>query len=181
VLSALVLSIALAMDATAVAAARGLAGVQRREAVVLPLLFGGFQAGMAALGWIGGRVAIQWVAAWDHWIAFGLLAVLGVRMIVGALRGGADDDRAPDGFGSLLVLAIATSIDAFAAGLTLEVVGAPPAVTLLLIGVVTAVLSAAGYLAGRRLGGRAGTGLEIAGGVALIAIGAKILIEHLTA
>jgi putative Mn2+ efflux pump MntP len=180
VLSALVLSIALAMDDTAVAAARGLTGVHRREAVLLPLLFGVFQAGMAALGWVFGRVAIQWVAAWDHWIAFGLLTVLGGRMIVVALRGGADEPAPGDGLGGLLLLAIATSIDAFAAGLTLEVVGAPPPVTLLLIGVVTAVLSAAGYLAGRRLGGRAGGGLEIAGGVALIAIGAKILFDHLT-
>jgi manganese efflux pump family protein len=181
VLSALVLSIALAMDATAVAAARGLTGVQRREAVLLPLLFGGFQAGMAALGWIGGRVAIRWVSAWDHWIAFGLLAFLGGRMIVAALRGGDEAAEQRGGIGALLLLSIATSIDALAAGLTLEVVGAPPLVTLLLIGVVTAALSAAGYLAGRRLGGRAGIGLEIAGGVALIAIGAKILIEHLTA
>jgi putative Mn2+ efflux pump MntP len=181
VLSALVLSIALAMDATAVAAARGLTGVQRREAVLLPLLFGGFQAGMAALGWIGGRVAIQWVSAWDHWIAFGLLAFLGGRMIVAALRGDGDAAEQRGGIGALLLLSVATSIDAFAAGLTLEVVGAPPPVTLLLIGVVTAALSAAGYLAGRRLGGRAGVGLEFAGGVALIAIGAKILIEHLTA
>jgi putative Mn2+ efflux pump MntP len=181
VLSALVLSIALAMDATAVAAARGLTGVQRREAVLLPLLFGGFQAGMAALGWIGGRVAIQWVSAWDHWIAFGLLAFLGGRMIVAALRGGDGEAERGGGIGALLLLSVATSIDAFAAGLTLEVVGAPPLVTLLLIGIVTTALSAAAYLAGRRLGGRAGARLEIAGGVALIAIGAKILIEHLTA
>lgn len=180
-LSALLLSIALAMDATAVAAARGLTGVQRREAVALPLLFGAFQAGMAALGWAFGRFAIEWVSAWDHWIAFGLLALLGGRMIVGAVRGDDDEAKGGDGLGALLLLSVATSIDAFAAGLTLEVVGAPPPVTLLLIGVVTAVLSAAGYLAGRRLGGRAGSRLEIVGGVALIAIGAKILFDHLGA
>jgi putative Mn2+ efflux pump MntP len=180
VLPALILAVALAMDATAVAAARGLTRAHRREVVVLPLLFGGFQAGMAALGWVGGRVAIRWVEAWDHWIAFGLLAFLGGRMIVTAIRGGGDGGAATGGdVGGLLLLAIATSIDAFAAGLTLDLVGAPPAVTLALIGGVTAVLSAAGYLAGRRLGDRAGAGLELVGGVALIAIGAKILVDHL--
>jgi manganese efflux pump family protein len=179
--SALLLAVALAMDATAVAAARGIGEHRGRDAVLLPLLFGGFQAGMAALGWLGGRVALRWIEAWDHWIAFGLLAVLGGRMIHGALRGGDDDAVVKvDGIGTLLVLSIATSIDALAAGLTLEVVGAPPLVTLALIGVVTAVLSAVGYLAGRRLGSHLGERLEIIGGVALIAIGVKILVDHLS-
>lgn len=178
--SALLLALALAMDATAVAAARGMGQRRGRDAVLMSLLFGGFQAGMAAIGWVGGRYALRWIEAWDHWIAFGLLALLGGRMIIGALRGG-DDDEAPkaDGIGTLLVLSIATSIDALAAGLTLELVGAPPPVTLALIGVVTAVLSAIGYLAGRRLGAHLGERLEIIGGVALIAIGIKILVDHL--
>jgi putative Mn2+ efflux pump MntP len=169
------------MDATAVAAARGLGGVRERDAVLVPLLFGVFQAGMAAIGWVGGRLALRWIEAWDHWIAFGLLTALGGRMIIGAVRGSDEEAVAAerDGVGTLLLLSVATSIDALAAGLTLELVGAPPPVTLALIGGVTAVLSAAGYLAGRRLGDRFGSRLELVGGVALIAIGVKILVEHL--
>ena len=179
-LSALLLAIALAMDATAVAAARGLAGVRQRDAVLVPLLFGGFQAGMAALGWLGGRLALRWIEAWDHWIAFGLLTVLGGRMVIGAVRG-SDEEAAATGGGlaTLLLLSVATSIDALAAGLTLELVGAPPPLTLALIGGVTAALSAIGYLAGRRLGRHFGARLELVGGVALIGIGVKILVEHL--
>src|SRR5688572_1612329 len=156
-LSALLLAIALAMDATAVAAARGLAGVRQRDAVLVPLLFGVFQAGMAAIGWLGGLVALRWIEAWDHWIAFGLLAVIGGKMIVGAVRGSDEEAATSDGgIATLLLLSVATSIDALAAGLTLELVGAPPPVTLGLIGGGTAALSAVGYLAGRGLGRRFG-------------------------
>jgi putative Mn2+ efflux pump MntP len=179
-LSALLLAIALAMDATAVAAARGLAGVRQRDAVLVPLLFGAFQAAMAAIGWLGGRLALRWIEPWGYWVSFGLLTLIGGRMVFGAVRESDEEVASRDGgLGMLLLLSVATSIDALAAGLTLEHVGAPPPVTVALIGGVTAALSAVGYLVGRRLGDHVGARLELVGGVALIAIGVKIVVEHL--
>ena len=172
-LEALALSLALAMDATAVSAARGLAAghVPSRDAVLLPLFFGGFQTGMAALGWLGGRWLGPAVARWDGWIAFAILTALGVKMIVEAVRGGDDEEGVADDLLTLVGLAIATSIDALAAGVTLPLVPASPAVALVLIGAVTAALSAAGLYLGRRAGERLGPRLEILGGLALVAIG----------
>jgi manganese efflux pump family protein len=180
VLEVVTLSIALAMDATAVAAARGLAAghVPRRDALVLPALFGGFQAGMAAAGWLAGRWIGPAIDRWDHWIAFALLSLLGVKMLVEAVRGGDDEEGVADDLLTLLGLAVATSIDAAAAGVTLPLLEAPPAVALVMIGAVTAALSAIGLYVGRRAGARFGARLEIIGGIALIAIGVKILIDH---
>ena len=180
---AIVLAFGLAMDATAVAAARGLsargdgpAAVRRREVILLPLLFGVFQAGMAALGWALGAWGGKLVADWDHWIAFGLLTLVGAKMIVEALRGGEDEDVRAGGLGLYLVLALATSIDAAAAGITLPLVPVAPAISLALIGGITAACSLVGYLAGRAIGGKQ---LEIAGGLILIGLGVRILVEHL--
>src|SRR5262245_13842449 len=101
------------MDATAVCAARALGARNTRERVVLPLMFGAFQAGMAAIGWLGGRAAAEYIAAWDHWIAFALLLGIGVKMLIDALR--ADPDPPRPGSALLYVgLALATSIDAAA-------------------------------------------------------------------
>jgi manganese efflux pump family protein len=167
------------MDATAVAAARGVAGISRRDAWVLAGLFGAFQGGMAALGWAGGAVALRWIAAWDHWVAFGLLAALGVRMIVEALRAGPEDPDRVLSLRLMLVLAVATSIDALAAGVTLPMLAVREEVTVALIGGFAAVLSLLGVQLGRRLGARLGSRLELVGGLALVAIGVKILVEHL--
>src|SRR5882672_6653632 len=94
---AIALSFGLAMDATAVSAARGLGG-QPRERVLLPLLFGGFQSGMAALGWLAGTWAGPYIARWDHWVAFGLLMVIGGKMMIDGWRSGrSDDDGDTDG------------------------------------------------------------------------------------
>lgn len=186
--SLVALAIGLAMDATAVAAARGLAAprLRARHFAIVAGFFGGAQAVMPLLGWLVGSSIGPRIAAWDHWIAFALLGGIGAKMLWEA-RGG-DDDAAPgrDGFGLrvMLVLAIATSIDAFAAGITLPLLGAPPALAIATIGAITAALSAAGLALGHRVGHRAGArfgrGLEAFGGIVLIALGAKILIEHLT-
>lgn len=180
-LAAITLALALAMDATAVAAARGVAGIRRRDAVVLAGLFGGFQGGMAALGWAAGAAAGRWMAAWDHWVAFGLLGLLGTRMIVTALRTQPEPVAEPRDLplGTMLVLAVATSIDALAAGVTLPLLPVDGWVAVALIGGLTAVLSLAGVWLGRVLGDRLGPRLALAGGVALLAIGVKILVEHL--
>jgi putative Mn2+ efflux pump MntP len=175
--SAVALAFGLAMDATAVSAARGLRGRNLHEAVILPLLFGAFQAGMAALGWLGGRVAREYIAAWDHWLAGGLLVVIGSKMLYEAWRGG-DEEPAPGTPLLYLGLALATSIDAAAAGLTLDLLAPAPWITLALIGGITAALSAVGYRAAGALGKRVGAKLDILGGLVLIGIGIDILIRQ---
>jgi len=178
--SAIALGFGLAMDAAAVSAARGLAG-HASDLVVLPLLFGGFQAGMAALGWLVGRWAGSYIAAWDHWVAFGLLVAIGGKMLVDAWR---DGRKAGDGsppppatFALYLGLAVATSIDAAAAGLTLPLVPVAPWIALALIGGITAACSASGYLVGRFVGRRFGARLAMLGGLVLIGIGVQILVR----
>lgn len=176
-LEALLLSVALAMDATAVAAARGVLGMSRRDAVRLAVAFGVFQAGMAAIGWLAGGTLAERVAPWDAWIAFALLILIGGKMLWEALRRG--DDEVPDvslGLRALVGLSIATSIDALAAGVTLPVIPAPPPITLVAIGVATLVLSLAGGLGGAALGAKVGKKLEILGGVVLIAIAIKTVV-----
>ncbi|HEX7843257.1 MAG TPA: manganese efflux pump MntP family protein [Kofleriaceae bacterium] len=208
--SAVALAFGLAMDATAVSAARGLAGHRPRERVLLPLLFGGFQSGMAALGWLAGLWAGPYIARWDHWVAFGLLVAIGGKMLLDAWRDGKDDgdERAPapttigearsQGVGTptalpsgrgtappvgsivlYLGLAIATSIDAAAAGITLPLVPAAPWLSLTLIGSVTAACSATGYVAGRFVGQRFGARLAMLGGLVLIGIGTSLLVRAL--
>lgn len=175
-LSAIALAFGLAMDATAVSAARALGVDSRRELVILPLLFGAFQSGMASLGWLGGSAVRASIAAWDHWVAFGLLALIGGKMILEALG---DDDEEPQPGTPLLYLglAVATSIDAAAAGLTLHLLEVAPWFALTLIGTVTAALSALGYLAGRAIGHKHSAKLEVLGGLALVAIAIDMLIR----
>jgi putative Mn2+ efflux pump MntP len=181
----LVLSVGLAMDATAVAAARGCAASRlcARDVVRVGAFFGGFQALMPLLGWGVGGALGSWVQAFDHWIAFVLLAAIGAKMLWEALRSGGEcaPGSAAEIFSTrvLLALAVATSLDAFAVGITLPLLDAPLALSLVSIGTVTAVLSAAGLLAGRRLGGALGPRLDAFGGVVLIALGVRILAEHL--
>jgi putative Mn2+ efflux pump MntP len=177
VLSALALAFGLAMDATAVCAVRAFTAKHSRELVILPLLFGAFQAGMASIGWLGGRAAAEYIAAWDHWVAFALLVLIGGKMIYEAIRGD-DDEEVTAGTPFLyLGLALATSIDAAAAGLTLTLLPVPPWLSLLLIGSITAGCSALGYVAGRALGHRLGAKLEVLGGLVLIGIGIDVLIR----
>lgn len=185
-LSALVLALALSADATAVAAVRGLVAghVRARDGLLLAGLFGGFQGGMAALGWLAGAELGARVARYDHWIAFVLLAGLGLRTLWAAWRGDDDDDEVaadPFALGPLLVMAVATSIDALAAGVTVPLMSPPPAVTLALIAGVTFGASLAAVELGRRLGARFRAGVEVVGGLALVGLGVKILVEHLGA
>ena len=183
-LSLLLLSVGLSMDAMAVAAAKGLAAprVRARDVTLLAATFGGFQALMPLLGWLLAARFGALVEAWDHWIAFALLALLGGKMVVEGWRGGdedAGDVANPLALATVLVLGVATSIDAFAAGLTLPLLGLPPLLAVVVIGGVTAALSALGFFLGRRVGAMLGKRLELLGGLALILLGARILAEHL--
>ncbi|MCX5741516.1 MAG: manganese efflux pump MntP family protein [Proteobacteria bacterium] len=176
-----VLALGLAMDATAAAAARGsvVSRLRLTEVLLVALVFGGFQAGMPLIGWVVGAQLGDIVERWDHWIAFGLLSLLGAKMIWESLG----DTEKPEKLGlwTLLGLAIATSIDALAVGVTLPIIHAPVALTVVTIGVVTALASAAGMGIGRRFGAALGKRFDLVGGLALIGLGTKILVDHLTA
>lgn len=182
--SVLLLSIGLAMDATVVAAARGLAArrTSLRDAVTIGAYFGGFQALMPWLGWLLGQRLGPLVQAWQHWIAFALLAGLGTKMSWDALNPRAArsaSDRDAGGRFVLLLLALATSIDAFAVGVTLPMIGASLGSAIATIGITTAVLSVLGFYAGRHFGDRLGRRLELVGGLLLIGLGVKIVVEQL--
>lgn len=180
-LDAVLLAVALAMDATAVAAGRGVIGLRQRDAVLLATSFGVFQAAMAALGWWIGATAQDLVASFDHWIAFALLALIGGKMLYEAFHAhAAERPAAPLDLKSVVVLSLATSIDAMAAGVTLPILSVPVVVALVLIGAVSLVSSLIGAFAGAALGARFGTRLEAFGGLTLIGIGVKTLIDHLT-
>jgi putative Mn2+ efflux pump MntP len=183
--SILVLAVGLSMDAMAVAAARGL-GVRRirlRHVALVAGFFGGFQALMPLLGYLLGKRVGPAIEAWDHWVVFAVLGGIGAKMLWEALRHDGAEPAASeaDAFGLrvLLALAIATSIDALAAGFALPLLGAPLVLSITVIGITTAILSGLGLFAGHRFGAALGRRLDIAGGVVLIGLGAKTLIEHL--
>lgn len=171
------------MDAFAVSICKGLAmkKLSMKKALVIGLWFGGFQALMPTIGYLLGTRFESYVTGIDHWIAFVLLAVIGVNMIKEALS--EEDEEADDSIGVkiMFLLAVATSIDALAVGVTYAFlqVRIIPAVTF--IGVTTFVLSIAGVKIGNVFGLKYKTKAEIAGGVILILMGLKILVEHLFA
>ncbi len=176
------LAVALAMDAFAVALATALTlpNLTGRHLFRFGWHFGLFQALMPVLGWLAGLAVQQWIAAFDHWVAFGLLGFIGARMVWGATHPVAADGPADPTRGwSLIMLSVATSIDALAVGLTLAMLEVAIWRPALVIGLVAGVLTVAGMLLGRRLSRRWGPGAELAGGIVLIGIGARILWQHL--
>lgn len=172
------------MDAMAVAAARGLSvkRVQLKHVLLVAGFFGGFQALMPLFGWLLGSRVGKAIEAWDHWIIFALLGGIGGKMLWEAFH---QETEAPlkeeEAFGLrvMLLLAIATSIDALAAGFALPLLGAPLGVSLAAIGITTATLSALGLFAGHRFGAALGSRLDALGGLVLIGLGLKSLLEHL--
>ncbi|MFA5515360.1 MAG: manganese efflux pump MntP family protein [Desulfuromonadales bacterium] len=175
------IAVALAMDAFAVALAAGLSldAITGRHLFRLGFHFGLFQAGMPVLGWIAGMTVQRWIAAYDHWIAFVLLALVGGKMIREALHEGeAKAKRDPTRGWTMIMLSIATSIDALAVGLSLAMLEVSIWLPAAVIGLVCGALTVTGMLLGRRAGTEWGRRVEIFGGVILIAIGGKILLEH---
>lgn len=169
------------MDAFAVSVGKGLSvkRVLPRHAVSAGLWFGGFQALMPIIGYFLGCSLAHVVARVDHWIAFGLLVLIGLNMIRETLSG---DDEAQDadfGFRKMLVMAVATSIDALTIGVSMAFLNVDIWVAAAVIGVVTFALSAVGVLLGNRFGAKVGSRAGILGGAVLIALGIKILVEHL--
>ncbi|NLC84638.1 MAG: manganese efflux pump [Ruminococcaceae bacterium] len=186
-LEVLLVALSLAMDALAVAVTIGIcrAGIQFRHALKVALFFGGFQALMPALGYLAGISVSSIIGPIDHWIAFILLAIVGGRMLYSAIReqpvDSAEDcpPEAPLATRPLLFLAVATSIDALAAGISLSIGRLPVTATIVATGLITAFLSGLGILLGRRLSFVFQRYALASGGVILILIGLKILLEHL--
>ena len=183
----LTLSVGLAMDATAVSATRGMAlrAIRPRHALLVALFFGGFQALMPVVGYVVGARIGPLVEAWDHWIAFALLGGIGVKMLWEARRSPEEaaprDEEELFGLRVMLALAVATSIDALAVGVTLPMLDAPLLLSVVTIGVTTAVLCVVGLFLGRSAGAMLGRRLDALGGLILIGLGVAILVEHLHA
>ena len=175
------IAVALAMDAFAVSVCAG-CSLKRVTAVHflrLSLTFGFFQFLMPVIGWALGLTVRGFIESWDHWIAFALLALIGGNMIREGVKGDAEDCDPSLAFGTMLMLAVATSIDALAVGITFAFLNVPILAAVAFIGVVTFVISALGVKIGNLFGARYKSKAEIFGGAVLILIGAKILLEHL--
>lgn len=169
------------MDAFAVSVCKGLSvrRLRPRHALLCGAYFGGFQALMPVAGWLLGRQFEALIKSFDHWIAFALLALIGGNMVREALKNEEESLNASFSPKAMLPLAVATSIDALAVGVTFAFleVSIVPAVSV--IGVTTFALSAAGVKIGNVFGAKYKSRAELAGGIVLILLGVKILIEHL--
>ncbi len=176
---------ALAMDAFAVSICKGL-GMQKinyKRALIIALFFGGFQAAMPLIGWFLGSQFKQYIDSFSHWIAFGLLLFIGGKMIIDVLRGGDDcDDCADSNFDikELCVMAIATSIDALATGITFSTELAMSIwLAIGIIGILTFIICVGGVIIGNKFGARFKDKATLAGGIVLILIGVKLLLSGL--
>ena len=182
----LLLGVGLAMDAFAVSICKGLAmrKVNKKQAVVIALFFGGFQAIMPIVGWFLCKGFQNYIEAFDHWIAFALLAFIGMKMIIETLSEKEEDVVVekmdpPLDMKEMLMLAIATSIDALAVGISLAALDRPIVESATIIGVVTFIISIVGVYIGNFFGNRYKKRAELAGGIILVLIGVKTLCEHM--
>jgi len=171
------------MDAFAVSVTCGLTlpPPKKWNAFKIAFSFGMFQALMPVIGWFAGKALSVYIQQFDHFIAFIILFLIGSRMIYKALKEGDCDPIDPTNFPVLLMLSIATSIDALAVGVTFAFLNMTIVTPVLIIGLITFIISALGVSLGHRVGCRLGKTAEIVGGAILIIIGIKILIEHLLA
>ena len=175
-----VIAVGLSMDAFAVSVCKGLSvpALRPSHSLICGAYFGGFQALMPLIGWLLGVRFQGLIASVDHWIAFALLGIIGVNMI----REAREEDECLDAsftFRAMLPLAVATSIDALAVGVTFAFLRVDILPAVLFIGVITFALSAVGVRIGAAFGARFKGGAELAGGVILILMGTRILLEHL--
>ena len=175
------IAVGLSMDAFAVSVCKGLSvrKAEPRHSLIVGAYFGGFQALMPALGYVLGRQFESLITSVDHWIAFVLLGIIGGNMIREALKGDAEEMDDSFTFRTMLPLAIATSIDALAMGVTFAFLQVQIVPAVLFIGVITFVLSAIGLKVGNVFGAKYKSRAELFGGVVLVLMGVKILLEHL--
>jgi putative Mn2+ efflux pump MntP len=181
-LTLLLTGFGLAMDAVAVSISSGMTPVvpRRRDAAKMALWFGAFQAIMPAVGYSLGVAFNDWIADFDHWVAFGLLSFIGVKMIREARAAYTDATERADPFSArhLTMLAIATSVDALAVGISFSLLETGLLQTVTIIGITTFALCYPAVLLGRRLGEVFSKRAELVGGLVLVGIGVKILVEH---
>ena len=182
------LGIAMSTDAFAAAIGKGAAMHKPHftEALRVGVIFGTIEGLTPVIGWVLGLTTAKYITAWDHWIAFTLLGLLGLHMIHAGLKpesegGATDSSNTRHGFWSLAATGLATSIDAMAVGVGLAFLDVNIGVVALVIGLTTLVMVTLGIMLGRVLGSLAGKRAEVIGGFLLIAIGAVILYEHLSA
>jgi manganese efflux pump family protein len=176
----LVLSIGLCFDTFAVSVSSGLI---RKEilfwqAVRIAFFLALFQALMPVLGWLGGITIKDWIEPFDHWVALGILTILGIKMIIESQKNGEEKNIDPLNIKFIISMALATSIDAFAVGISFAIIQVNMLLAVLIIGSVTFIASMLGILFGKKTGSHFGQKMEIIGGLILIAIGIKIVIEH---
>jgi len=169
------------MDAFAVSITNEITIKHQRinNALKIGIFFGSFQALMPLIGWLAGLRLRDFISGFDHWVAFGLLSLIGGKMIYESTKIGDDKEIRSLNLFVLLLLSIATSIDALAVGLSFAFLKISIATPIIVIGIVTFILSFLGVLVGNRLGHFFEKKMEIVGGLILIGIGIKILIEHL--
>ena len=158
--------------------------VNKKQALVIGLFFGGFQALMPFVGWLLGSQFEKYITSIDHWIAFILLGIIGGKMIVESVKPDKEDDEvkemdAPLDLKEMFVLAVATSIDALAVGITFAFLGTPIVEAISIIGCTTFVISVGGVYIGNFFGSKYKNRAEFVGGLILVLLGLKILLEHL--
>lgn len=179
------MGVGLAMDAFAVSVCKGLGMVKvnKKQAVTIGLFFGGFQALMPFIGWVLGRQFEQYIKSVDHWVAFILLGFIGGKMMVESFKkeedGVVKKEDMPLNIKEMFVLALATSIDALAVGITFAFLGTPIVEAITIIGCTTLVISIGGVYIGNFFGSKYKNRAEFAGGLILVLLGLKILLEHL--
>jgi putative Mn2+ efflux pump MntP len=180
-LTMVLIAVGLAMDAFAVSIAKGMLidRNRRKSALLMASFFGGFQMLMPAIGWFAGWSLREIIMGIDHWIAFGLLVFIGTKMIYDSTKKENENGEQPLRLHSLLTLAVATSIDALMVGLSFAFLQTSLIEPILLIGVITFSLSLVGFYFGCGIGRFFGSKIRIVGGFILIAIGIRILLEHL--
>ena len=182
ILEIILISISLAMDAFAVSICKGLSmsKIDWKKGVIIGLYFGIFQALMPTIGYFLGTTFETLVTSFDHWIIFILLFVIGGNMILESFSQSDENDESSDiNFSSMVVLAIATSIDALAVGITFAFMDINIFSTVSLIGLITFVLTVIGVKIGNKFGNKYESKAKLLGGIILILIGVKILFEHL--
>lgn len=177
------LAVSMSVDAFIASLGRGAGAARPSFAMALRTgaVFGAIEAVTPLLGWALGVAASRYVEAFDHWIAFTLLAAVGLRMVIEALRRPENEAAPSASLWALVATAIGTSIDAMVVGVSLAFLEVNIVIIALAIGLATMAMSTTGMMAGRFLGSRLGRIVEILGGLALVALGTTILIEHLAA
>ena len=185
-LTLLTLAVGLAMDAFAVSICKGLAMREKvlKKGIIVGLWFGGFQALMPLIGWLLGSQFEKYITSIDHWIAFILLGVIGGKMIIESIKPDQEEDEvkeldAPLDLKEMFVLAVATSIDALAVGITFAFLDYPIVEAITIIGITTFCISIGGVYVGNFFGNKYEKKAEFAGGLILVLLGVRILLTHL--